>query len=184
MAEHVHTTPKTRRAAAKLPTDALPLPNLGPAFQRTVDKLKEMAARGGDALYLSDGRTVPDWQLLDASAEVLSIRKRWKLADDEHRAIIAGCGAGITDAVRQRWAEVVAEKGRLDRAAHQVMRGASKMRATTPAGIYAKALMVRCYHNCAGALAKDLADELIACTELRTALWPAVVEGASLAGGD
>ncbi len=49
----------------------------------------------------------------------------------------------------------------------------AKKRATTPAGIYAKATVVRASKTGAAGLAMSLAADLLACEELRKALWPA-----------
>jgi hypothetical protein len=46
----------------------------------------------------------------------------------------------------------------------------------TKAGIYAKALVVKSSSTGAAKLAKTLAQDLIACRELRESLWPAEAE--------
>jgi hypothetical protein len=48
-----------------------------------------------------------------------------------------------------------------------------KMKATTAAGIYAKAAVVRASKTGAADLAMSLAEDLLACPGLRAALWPA-----------
>jgi hypothetical protein len=50
---------------------------------------------------------------------------------------------------------------------------AKKLKATTAAGIYAKALIVRSSKSGARLLAMSLADDLIACPGLRESLWSA-----------
>jgi hypothetical protein len=47
------------------------------------------------------------------------------------------------------------------------------MRATTPAGIYAKAMLVRFGTETAAILAMSLAEDLVECEALRLTLWPA-----------
>jgi hypothetical protein len=54
---------------------------------------------------------------------------------------------------------------------------AAKLRATTPAGIFAKAVAVRHMGISAMGLGKSLAEDLLASAELRAALWPAVETG-------
>ncbi len=53
------------------------------------------------------------------------------------------------------------------------IRRAGKLRATTPAGIYAKAMVV--HHSVSGAtmLGVTLAEELLECPGLRSVLWAA-----------
>jgi hypothetical protein len=50
---------------------------------------------------------------------------------------------------------------------------AAELEATTHAGIYAKALIVRCSSTGASALAMSLATDLVECKGLRDVLWPA-----------
>jgi hypothetical protein len=50
---------------------------------------------------------------------------------------------------------------------------AKKIKATTPAGIYAKALLVRSSRTGATELAMSLAEDMIECKALRDTLWPA-----------
>ena len=57
--------------------------------------------------------------------------------------------------------------------AKPLLRRIAKLPATTGAGIYAKALVVRSSITGAPVLAKSLAADLIACRELRATLWPA-----------
>ena len=47
-----------------------------------------------------------------------------------------------------------------------------KLHATTGGGIYAKALVVRSSVTGAAKLAMSLAEDLVACSELRATLWP------------
>lgn len=51
-----------------------------------------------------------------------------------------------------------------------------KIKATTAAGIYAKAMVVRASKTGAKLLAMSLAEDLIACPGLRESLWPAQKE--------
>ena len=58
----------------------------------------------------------------------------------------------------------------------QLLRRAKKIRASTAAGVYAKALIVRASTTGAAQLAMTLA-EIIACEGLRASLWPAPPRG-------
>ena len=58
-------------------------------------------------------------------------------------------------------------------AMRRVLFKAKKIKATTAAGIYAKALIVRSSKSGAPLLAMSLADDLIECPGLRASLWPA-----------
>ena len=58
-------------------------------------------------------------------------------------------------------------------AMRRVLFQAKKLKATTAAGIYAKALIVRSSRSGAMLLAMSLAEDLIACPGLRESLWPA-----------
>jgi len=52
-----------------------------------------------------------------------------------------------------------------------------KIPAQSPAGIYAKALLVQSSRTGAQCLARTLAEDLVACPSLRESLWPEAVEG-------
>jgi hypothetical protein len=56
--------------------------------------------------------------------------------------------------------------------ARSLLYGIRKLRATTGAGIYAKALVVRSSVTGAAELAMSWAEDLVACSELRATLWP------------
>jgi hypothetical protein len=60
----------------------------------------------------------------------------------------------------------------LYRQATPLLRAIAKIPALTGAGIYAKALIVKGSKGGAAGLAKTLAEDLIACHELRESLWP------------
>jgi hypothetical protein len=56
-----------------------------------------------------------------------------------------------------------------------IFRAAAKLRATTPAGIFAKATILRSTKNTAGVLGVSLARDLMESPALRRVLWPAEV---------
>jgi hypothetical protein len=78
-----------------------------------------------------------------------------------------------TDTMRAHSQALFDERELLDAQATQILRRATKLRASTPAGIYAKALLVRVSRTGAVVLAMSLAEELIDCRELRQSLWAA-----------
>ena len=127
-----------------------------------------------------DGPHTPDAELLAICATALELLTRsekiWKEASDRFWA-----SSTITDADRARHTGAFKESSALKQRAKPLMRRVTKMRATTGAGIYAKALVVRSSRTGAEVLAKSLADDLIACTGLRATLWPAAPESAGSA---
>jgi hypothetical protein len=76
-------------------------------------------------------------------------------------------------------AELALDKEQLEanisagRKAADILREIRKVRATTAAGIYAKAPVVRASRTGANVLAMSLAEDLVDCAELRQSLWPA-----------
>jgi hypothetical protein len=78
---------------------------------------------------------------------------------------------------RPRYKLLDEQRTRADQRAKQLLRRAGKLRATTPAGIHAKALLVRASVTGAAVLAMSLAEELIASRALRESLWPAEPAG-------
>jgi hypothetical protein len=155
----------------------LPLgPDLGPA----IDRLRDIAARSRDTLLLAEGPLQPDWELLDLCAEALHLltaaesvyaaRQFFHLPTGWERF---GAPRPWTDAERQADAEAMAEHFRLTRRAVLLMRRIKKISATSPAAIYAKALLVRASRTGAKELAISLAEDMVACPALRATLWPA-----------
>ena len=161
-----------------------PLP-LGAELGPTIERMAQIAAESGDRLYLSDGPPHPDAALLDLCSEILQAAR---LAEEARRAREEtdrawweahnrrGAGAAETRELRQLDRERMDAWQALDTQVMVLSRKARKMRATTPAGIYAKALIVRLSKTGAQLLAMGLAEELIACKELCQSLWPAQTE--------
>jgi hypothetical protein len=163
------------RSARKAgPKAGLPL---GDALQPTIDRLKAIAAASGDAL-LTEGPVQPDAALLGLCGDALHFLTAAKDASTE-RAKIDWCHE-ISETDRRRDAELLRAQYAAEAGAKQLLRRAIKLRATTPAGVYAKALIVRSSRTGAAILAMSLAEDLIACEGLRQSLWPAVpVEAAA-----
>ncbi len=142
----------------------LPLP--ADALGATVARLRAMAAESGDRLYLSDGPVNSDWRLLDLCADAAHQRQ---VADAALAAWRACPGRPREPAfLAAREAERTAKAKLL-----QLLRAIGKMPATTPAGLYAKALAVQSSATGASILARSLAQDFLDCRELRASLWPA-----------
>jgi hypothetical protein len=147
---------------------------LGAELQPTIDRLKAIAADAGDRLLLADGPVHPDAALLELCGEALHVRRRAEELLSEWHALPAPYGQPpATEAENRRRREVDAQHRECDTRVTQLLKRAKKIRATTPAGIYAKALLVRASRNGAAVLAMSLAEELIDCRKLRESLWPA-----------
>lgn len=141
-----------------------PLP-LGEALQSTVARMKEIAAQSGDSLLLANGPPHPDHELLDTCAEAMQQVKRakelwaqWEPPDSRNNHLLE-CQAA-------------------DARTTQLLRRAGRIRATTAAGIFAKALLVRCSRTIPVGLAITLAEDLIDNPVLRRSLWPTTSEKA------
>jgi hypothetical protein len=127
----------------------------------------------GDNL-LTEGPVNPDHILLgvasDALHAMLVVRAR---AEARHQVVDAMLRAGPwTDADRARDRSMCQIQHEAEEAAKQLLRHVGRLRATTPAGIYAKALLVRMAPSGAPKLAASLAEELVECKALRAVLWP------------
>ena len=155
---------------------SLPAVDVGP----TIDRLRAIADQSTNAL-LTEGPVQPDHQLLDLCAEALHYRR---LHDEAHAAWRANYAQRLADCARKPGRQLPAadraasnaEQAQADgyvSAMRRVLFKAKKIKATTAAGIYAKALIVRSSKSGAPLLAMSLADDLIKCPGLRASLWPA-----------
>jgi len=138
-----------------------------------MERLKEIAATSGDSLFLADGPPQPDWRLLDLCADALHAVKQGKKLMERRLAEAPPLGRNWTPAEYARADGLFREAQAWDAKAVQILRGAQKIKATTAAGIYAKALLVRHSKTGASGLAASLAADLIDCPGLRESLWPA-----------
>lgn len=135
------------------------------------DDFGEPSLGGGDDDLENDGPVTPDADLLDLCGEALHLLSAsekakvasWALLNADH----------YDQETRAQRAALWADSEKLVVDAKHVMLRIKKTPAATPAGIYAKALVVRGSVTGAAALAKSLAEDLIACRELRESLWPA-----------
>ncbi len=124
------------------------------------------------------GTPPSDADLLDLCGRVIvkhrEVTKAWG-AIREFNCSTVGIEFFYSGAGRQQQKELFAEQTRLARQEAVLLRRATKLRATTAAGIYAKALMVRASRTGAAVLAMSLAEDLIGNRTLRAVVWPAAV---------
>lgn len=155
-------TPKIGGAASAGPAD----------HHSIIERMRQIAAASTDSLLLCEGPPHPDAKLLDLCSEVLDAvraEKRARSASDE-----------MSDKWTGSWSpQQIVERDelvrRLQAASKLVTRlagRARKIRATTPAGIYAKALIVSTSRTGAPHLAASLATDLISLPALRASIWP------------
>jgi hypothetical protein len=153
-------------------------PDFGPA----IDRLRAIAIASSDAL-LTEGPVQPDHKLIDLCVEIAHGRKMVEAAAQRERELPAAAFMCKTPA------ETVAlEKAREGRRSAEknysaMLRAAAKIKATTAAGIFAKALAVRSSKSGAADLGVSLAQDLLDCPGLRASLWPAS-EAPMSEGGD
>jgi hypothetical protein len=148
---------------------APPRDHLEPA----IDRLRAIATRSYDNLLLAEGPPDPDYLLLDLCGDALHLTKQAnKIAEERDASIPADPRAWTAEYMKRRY-ESVQQEGALNNEARKLLNRAAKLKATTPAGIYAKALLVRNSKTGAAVLAMSLAEELVECEGLRASLWPA-----------
>ena len=140
-------------------------------FPRTIDRLREIATLSAQAL-ITEGPVNPDRDLLDACADALARARRTE--DLLRRAIEMGDAANgrpFTPEARRRYDDLYKEYDAVRIAAKPGLVAIGKMPARTPAGIYAKALVVKQSVTGAPHLAKSLAEDLVNNDVLRRLLW-------------
>jgi hypothetical protein len=143
---------------------------LGDALAPTIDRLRDIATASYDTLLLAEGPPQPDYALLDLCSETLHTIKKANEASAA-RPSLESCNQ--SPKARAEWQAAFDAWQDADREATRLLRRVSKMRATTAAGLYAKALVCRSSASGSAALAHSLADDFIACDGLRASLWPA-----------
>lgn len=148
------------------------LPDFGPAIER----LRRLVMESGDHLLLGDGPPHPDAKLLELCADAAEARKAFEQADKERHGHYVVNGQFVypwertPDQERARVDADATEKRAKRKLVHG-LREATKIRATTAAGIFAKALAIRSSETGAICLAKSLAEDLVGNPALRAALW-------------
>jgi hypothetical protein len=134
-------------------------PDFGPAMSR----LRAIAATSADNA-LTEGPVNADRLLLDLCAQTLHAlvhaERTYRSRDCSH------LGSSNDQALLDEYLEGT-------RNAKPLLGRIRKMKATTAAGIYAKAAVVRASKTGAADLAMSLAQDLLDCPGLRSALWPA-----------
>jgi hypothetical protein len=145
---------------------------LGDALGATIDRLRAIAAEAGQNL-LSDGPVQPDHVLLEMCGDALHLIREARRQYESKETLRPPLGHNWTDADRQRHQELHDVAYATERQAVTLMRRAKKIKATTAAGVFAKALIVRSSRTGATELAMTLAEDLIDCPGLRASLWPA-----------
>jgi hypothetical protein len=147
-----------------------------PIDSAVVARLREIAALSGDTLLLANGPPHPDYVLLDVCGEALEhAAQECKVREQAHQ--VRSGRESMTDADREESARLHQVANHHQHEAVRLGRAAIKLRASTPAGIYAKALLVRASSTGAAVLARSLATELVECAALRASLWPADAAG-------
>ncbi len=129
--------------------------------------------REGEALLLADGLPHPDAALLDLCSEALHWHRQAAAALSAYHAHQNACAV-------QHWTDSDrADSNELHKAwrdpankVRPLLTCARKLHATTPAGIYAKALIVSMSRTGAECLSMSLAQDLIASPAIRASIWP------------
>jgi hypothetical protein len=148
------------------------LPDMLPAIAR----FRDIAAQSGDAL-LTEGAVSPDHKLLDLCATALHhLVAAERARDARDKWWISLEGQARKDALAED-GRLIAEMLERSRQAKPYLPNITKLKATTAAGIYAKAMVVRASKTGAAGLAMSLAQDLLDCPGLRSSLWPAEMEG-------
>jgi hypothetical protein len=154
-----------------------------PDFTAAIARLKQIAATSADNA-LTEGPVNPDRHLLDLCTEALHALVH---AERTYHSRVWITG-NRTEAELQAWrakdAELMGEYDAGIKSAKPAMGRIRKMKATTAAGIYAKAAVVRASKTGAADLAMSLAQDLLDCPGLRASLWPAGEAPAMTEGGD
>jgi hypothetical protein len=143
-------------------------PDFGPA----IDRLRAIAVASTDAL-LTEGPVQPDHKLIDLCAEIAYGRKMMEAAAQRRRDLPAASFMCKTPAQTEAFEQARGDHQGADKNYSAMLRAAAKIKATTAAGIYAKAIAVRSSETGARFLAMSLAQDLLDCPGLRASLWPA-----------
>ena len=144
-----------------------------PDFTAAIAQLKHIAMTSADNA-LTEGPVNPDRQLLDLCADALhSLVHAERAFRAGVEAIHSARDSKAYENRREVWETLSAEARSGVQNAKSAMSRIRKLKATTAAGIYAKAAVVRASKTGAADLAMSLAQDLLDCPGLRAALWPA-----------
>jgi hypothetical protein len=134
-----------------------------------MDLLNGIAARAMEDGADPSATVSPDHELLMLCDAVTMLRSQGARIREEWRAAGPAGDPGRHEILKEI-------KRRVHEAAPS-LRKLAKMRAVTPAGIFAKAIVVRYVATSTATLADSLADDIVNSVELRQAIWPATKEG-------
>jgi hypothetical protein len=144
-------------------------PNFGPA----IAQLRLLATTSADNA-LTEGPVNADRQLLDLCADALHALVHAERAQRAGVEALHSARDGEDyKSRREVWEALGAEADSGTKNAKPLLGRIRKMKATTAAGIYAKAAVVRASRTGAADLAMSLAKDLLDCPGLRASLWPA-----------
>jgi hypothetical protein len=139
-----------------------------------VARLKQIATQSQDAI-LMEGAVNPDHRLLDLCADALHYLSHAEKALGARRRLEwLNLKGEERDAAVARDRQLFAEWQEFEGRGKPPLMAISKLKATTAAGIYAKAMVVRASKTGASGLAMTLAADLLDCPGLRASLWPGV----------
>jgi hypothetical protein len=138
-----------------------------PQFEAVV-VLRQLARSTAELAADPSAAPHPDHELLGLCDQIATLR--WQAAE----ALAAWNAAPVQS---QAYRDAQDDIKRTARGLRGPMRRAGILRATTAAGLYAKAIAVSKATDSALGLGKSLAQDLLACTELRAVLWPAATPG-------
>lgn len=141
-----------------------------PDFTVTIAQLRHIALTSADNA-LTEGPVNADRQLLDLCAEALHALVHAKRSWQTGREVFDA--SRTTPENLRVWQGHFADAENSETAAKPALGRIKKIKATTAAGIYAKAAVVRASRTGARDLAMSLAQDLLDCPGLRSALWPA-----------
>jgi hypothetical protein len=115
---------------------------LGDALGATIDRLRAIAVEAGHQM-MTEGPVNPDHQLLEMCGDVLHMLKEAARIKTAARAEWDAAGMTPPREVRDRFREEHDRGCAMEKRAKPMLYHIKKQRATTAAGIYAKALIVR-----------------------------------------
>jgi hypothetical protein len=144
----------------------------GDGLAALIAGLQNSAAR---AVARQGGCPVPplphdDDALMTLCSEILHLARRLNALRAERYGAVR---PGVIGVLIETLERIRADENAIKTELRTALRRVGKIPATTAAGVYAKALAVRCSADGAAILAKSLAEDLMASRELRRLLWPA-----------
>jgi hypothetical protein len=139
----------------------------GHDFASSLRNLRQLASTAARTGTTSSAPDHPDAELLKLCADVLDLHAEEERFSREASGIAHGTIANPAyravldnrDACAAAWKPLLARIG--------------KIPSKTPAGVYAKAMVLRRGYGTAPKLSLSLAEDLVACPGLRSSIWPA-----------